>query len=114
MDIHSCVEELDGLVSEIKQLQGRLRFLKKRKVVCEGFVEEYIKAHNHPGIRYKDIVITHQVRKRRYKGTQQAQHDRVMGVLEKYNMANDAIIRELLDASKGVQEEKEVLNFTKT
>ena len=113
MDIHACVEELDGLVNEMKRLRTRMKFLKKRKEECEAFVDDYIKSNNHPGIRYKDMVIIPKVKKSRVRGSQEEQKERVMGVLQKYNMANDEIIRELMDANKGFQKEREVLYFTK-
>ena len=105
MSIKAVLDEVNGIDSELVHLRKQIKLLTERRTQLMGAVEQYMKDHNHTEMKYKNSIISVHKRKTRKKGSKAAQAERIGSLLAtKYNIHNQHIIKDLVDASKGVEE----------
>lgn len=114
MSIQSDVNELQLLKDELKELGSRARALRLRAKIVEKRIMDYLASKDQPGIKYKGVAIIVENKPKRVAKKKQEQDDDALAVLRNSGLGSaqaEQLLKEILDARRGLPEEKAKLTI---
>jgi tRNA nucleotidyltransferase (CCA-adding enzyme) len=65
MSIQDDIREMHALTVELKRLKAETGVLRCQLGRCEQRIQEFLEVNGHPGVKYKELTVVAQPRKRR-------------------------------------------------
>jgi len=101
-DIYGDIEEVQELDKEIKRLNKQLRNLRIQKKEAEGRICDFLKEHERPGFKHKNIAVTLSERKCRGRKNMLEKKEQMLEILRNSrNPQSDDVLDEILESIKG-------------
>lgn len=112
MTIQEDFTELQNIHIELKRLRSTTRTLNIQRKQCEDRIIEYLRAHNHPGMRMGNTVVTVEPRQKSKRVSHSYKQMRCEQILSQYGVqVSDVVVKEFLGALKGSPQQQEVLKI---
>ena len=106
--IQQHMRDLKGIQSEIDRLKNELKVLTKKKKDLEVHIKDYLYQNDQPGIKYQDLVVLAQEKKKRNRKSKDERNQDIEEILQNYGVRNVSdVMNEIADALKG----KETTDF---
>lgn len=114
MSITNQMNELNNVTLEIKRLSDNLRELRKTKKEIENVILEYLKEKDQPGVKFQGKAFVLESKSKRIPKKKTQKKEDAIRILENCGLNNpEKILEQLLEASKGDEEEIQKLKITK-
>lgn len=112
MPIHDDFTELQNIHIELKRLRVQTRELNAQRKQCEDRIIDYLRSHNHPGMRMGNTVVTVEPRQKSKRVSQSYKQMKCEQILSQYGVQDaDSVVKEFLSALKGSPQQQEVLKI---
>ena len=111
-NIQGLVTELKQLNVEIKRLSKKTSELRKQSKAVESQIVEYLKHKEQPGLKYNDTAIILETKSARTTKKKADMETDAIEILERHGIDNaDSVLKEILDARKGDEIEKQKIKL---
>ena len=101
-DIVTFLHELNEINKEIKILYQDIGKFKTRKLYIEKYIQNFLKETNKPGVKFKNLSVVLEDKKRKIKKKKNDKMESCLNVLNRNGISGGIkVYNELMDALKG-------------